>query len=315
MSDRGIIGAAPEQKRHSSKGVFSLAEINEFQNINEYENDKIIASYTLVGGGGGGGGGLHIHGVPYWSGGGGGGAGVLQVSNQAKFTIGTNYAVTVGGGGGGGGGSGNNNGFTNAQGNGAAGGNTTLVTDDGTETAYGSAGGAGAAEATGHNSANASGGGGGGYNSTQSGGTSGSQGNNGSSSSGSTGGNGGTFASVGNNSNFYQGWIVTAFSHFATKDELVSTHISASGNGNYNPFLSSNSGGAAGPVNTGNGGGCGRGGGSGAAGGSGVIAIQYPAELTISLGTNVGTTRTSKDGKFKVTTITAGGDNISWSKA
>ena len=55
MSDRGFIGAAPEQKRHLSKGVFSLAEINEFQNINEYENDKIIASYTLVGGGGGGG--------------------------------------------------------------------------------------------------------------------------------------------------------------------------------------------------------------------------------------------------------------------
>ncbi len=315
MPDRGYTGAAPEQKRHSSSGVFSIDEVNEFENKNEYHSDKIIASYTLVGGGGGGGGGLHIHGVPYWSGGGGGGAGVLQVSHQAKFTIGTNYAVTIGGGGSGGGGSGNNNGFTNAQAAGAAGGDTTLVTDDGTETAYGSAGGAGAAEASGHNSANASGGGGGGYNSTQSGGSSGSQGNDGASSSSSYGGNGGTFDSSGNNANFYQGFIVNAFSHLATKDELVSTHISASGNGSMNNFLGSNSGGAPAGSNTGSGGGCGRGGGSGASGGSGVIAIQYPAELTISLGTNVGTTRTSKDGKFKVTTITAGGDNISWSKA
>ena len=68
MPDRGFIGKAPEQKRHASKGVFSLAEINEFKNLNEYESNKIIASYILLGGGGGGGGGFHQHGVPYRSG-------------------------------------------------------------------------------------------------------------------------------------------------------------------------------------------------------------------------------------------------------
>ena len=71
-----------------------------------------------------------------------------------------------------------------------------------------------------------------------------------------------------------------------------------------------------GTANRGGGGGGGRSGsggngGLGAAGGSGVVIIKYPDTRTISIGAGLtGTTATS--GSYKVTTITAGTGNVSW---
>ena len=47
-------------------------------------------------------------------------------------------------------------------------------------------------------------------------------------------------------------------------------------------------------------------------GGSGVVVLRYPKEFTITVGSSL-TSSTATDGAEKVTTITAGSDNVSWS--
>jgi hypothetical protein len=96
---------------------------------------------------------------------------------------------------------------------------------------------------------------------------------------------------------------------------------SAGGNGGGGQGGFGGSGGApdglAGTENRGGGGGGGRSGsggsgGVGGAGGSGVVILKYPDTRTISIGAGLtGTTATT--GSFKVTTITAGSGNVSWS--
>lgn len=66
-----------------------------------------------------------------------------------------------------------------------------------------------------------------------------------------------------------------------------------------------------GQVNTGSGGGGGPARGGGGNGGSGIVILRYPAAYTITLGAGL-TGSTATDGDDKVTTITAGSDNVSW---
>lgn len=72
--------------------------------------------------------------------------------------------------------------------------------------------------------------------------------------------------------------------------------------------------GGSGGVNTGGGGGGGRGetSSSGGNGGSGIVVLRYPSAATATLGAGL-TGSTATDGAFKVTTITAGSGNVSWS--
>ena len=66
-----------------------------------------------------------------------------------------------------------------------------------------------------------------------------------------------------------------------------------------------------GTANTGGGGG-GQSGATGGSGGSGVVILRYPATTTITLGAGL-TGSTTTVGSNKVTTITAGSGNVSWS--
>jgi hypothetical protein len=50
----------------------------------------------------------------------------------------------------------------------------------------------------------------------------------------------------------------------------------------------------------------------GGQGGSGVVILRYPAANTITVGAGL-TGSTATDGSFKVTTLTAGSGNVSWS--
>jgi hypothetical protein len=66
--------------------------------------------------------------------------------------------------------------------------------------------------------------------------------------------------------------------------------------------------GTAGTVNTGGGGGAGR---TPGAGGAGVVILSYPSARTITIGAGL-TGSTATVGANKVTTITAGTGNVSW---
>ena len=86
-----------------------------------------------------------------------------------------------------------------------------------------------------------------------------------------------------------------------------------SGGGGAGKNGGSNNGGG-GSANTGGGGGGGslNPAGSGGSGGSGIVIIRYPSDYTITVGSGL-TSSTSTVGSDKVTTFTAGTDNISFS--
>jgi hypothetical protein len=55
---------------------------------------------------------------------------------------------------------------------------------------------------------------------------------------------------------------------------------------------------------------------TGGNGGSGVVILKYPSAFTITLGAGLtGTTDTTSVPDFKITTITAGTDDVSWAAA
>ena len=70
------------------------------------------------------------------------------------------------------------------------------------------------------------------------------------------------------------------------------------------------SGGSDGTANTGGGGGATYGG-VGRSGGSGVVILRYPSTYTITIGAGL-TGSTTTVGGNKITTITAGTGNVSW---
>ena len=69
--------------------------------------------------------------------------------------------------------------------------------------------------------------------------------------------------------------------------------------------------GGAGSSNTGDGGAGTASAGSFNSGGSGVVILRYPKAFTITVGGSL-TSSTATDGDYKVTTFTAGTDNVSW---
>jgi hypothetical protein len=52
---------------------------------------------------------------------------------------------------------------------------------------------------------------------------------------------------------------------------------------------------------------------NGGSGGSGVVILKYPDTNTITFGAGVTGSTASPSGGYKVTTITAGNGNVSWS--
>jgi hypothetical protein len=72
--------------------------------------------------------------------------------------------------------------------------------------------------------------------------------------------------------------------------------------------LENGTGGQAGTANTGGGGG-----GYSQPGGSGIVILKYPASYTITIGAGLTGSTAAPSGGFKVTSITAGTGNISFS--
>jgi len=309
-------------------------------------NQNISVDYLVVAGGasggsyaagGGGAGGLRSTVTAT------GGGGVLET--PLGVALGTNYAVAIGGGGaavtsqlggingntssfssittvGGGGGksypnnagaSGGSGGgagaFENSGNGGAAGGagtanqgyagGTTASPRPGTFTSGGGGGGAGAVGESTNNALNRGGNGGVGVATSITGNTLYFAGGGGGGSySGGVGGNGGLGGGGGGSTN-------TASAGGSGGGSSLST--GSNGQTNADPSTAGSAG-----VNTGGGGGGVAHNGTSGAGGSGVVILRYRGLSTITLGAGL-TGTTTTDGSFKVTTITAGSGNVSWS--
>jgi hypothetical protein len=293
--------------------------------------------YLVIAGGGGGGRGS----------GGGGGAGGYRTSagttggggsaeSQAQISLATNYTVTVGAGGAGttsgdgtnspaassgsdsvfssvtstgGGGAGSRN-TSSAEYDGKTGGSGGGGSVSATITAAGTGGTATSSPAQGYDggdgSISGSGAGCGG------GGGAGALGSDGSNSNGGNGGAG--LASSITGSSVTRGGGGGGGAYTSGGGTAGTGGSGGGGNGTNNSSTAS-----AGTVNTGGGGGGGGiqdggGRGNGGAGGSGLVILKYPDTLTISNpGGGLTLSTAAPSGGFKVTTITAGTGNVSWS--
>jgi len=261
----------------------------------------IAVQYLVVAGGGGGG---------RQVGGGGGAGGYLTSSSFVNLS--TNYPATIGAGGGaadasdgqrgkngsnsvfstitsigggGGGGYSANNGRDGGSGGGADGGGPTLI-------GFGTAG-------QGNN-------GGQGVSGAWAGGGGGGAGSVGVNATASNGGNGG----VGQASSITGSSIYYAGGGGGCSDGTVAGSSGGLGGGGAGRSNSAN-GDQNGVANRGGGGGGIRDTGTAGVGGSGVVILRYSAARTITLGAGL-TGTTSASGSDKVTTITAGSGNVSW---
>jgi hypothetical protein len=333
MSKFGYIGAIPEQKQYTNKGVFSVDDLYNLKNEtpSKTKGDFITLDFVACGGGGGGGGGSFLHGTGTQHGAGGGAGEYLAVDNSnTYFKLGTTYAITIGAGGAGGASTGSNNGNGAA---GSSGSNTTIVTEDGTKTLLGG-GGAGGTNTFAHGLVGSTGGSGGGSgpgsSSSASGaastasdgvGNAGGQGN----SSGSIGepGHGGGASAVGTAKNTVTNLPFGSFS----LENLSGLGQPPARNGFFVDWVKAETtargstlargGGSSstsnqGIANTGHGG-MGNYGSSTTpmAGGSGIVAFRYPSELTITAASATVTTATVGD--YKITEVTASsGGTVRW---
>jgi len=291
-------------------------------------NQNSESDYLVVAGGGGGGG----TGV---NGGGGGGAGGLRSTVtatggggtlEAKLTItmNTNYSVSVGAGGsnGGTGVNGSNSNFSSITSTGGGGGGSVASAGN----AGGSGGGRGrdggsTAQTNGTANQGYAGGaaGGSGCSSAGGGGGAGGVGQNGQTDCSATlannasGGGVGLSVSITGTPTFYGGGGGGAFASTNNNGGVPQGGSSIGGNGSKAGI---NSAGGNGVVNTGSGGGGGQNGDGGNVsagnGSSGIVILSYPSARTITIGAGLtGTTATV--GANKVTTITSGSGNVSWS--
>jgi hypothetical protein len=279
--------------------------------------------YLVIAGGGGGGG----------YAGGGGGAGGYRAGTLTSLAVNTNYTVTVGGGGGGGSGtvpsvrgtSGSNSVFSSITSAGGGGGGSSFV---GSTTQFsggdgGSGGGGGL-----NNSGSTTGGTGNTPN------TSPSQGNNGGGTSIYAGGaaygcsGGGGASATGGNGN--GGGSTGASGGAGTASTITGPSVTRAGggggfgsvtggtgvNGGGNGGNNAGANGTAGSANTGGGGGgAGQdpGNRNGLSGGSGLVVLRYSNGFTISNPGGGLTLSTTTSGSDKITTVTAGSGNVSWS--
>ena len=268
-----------------------------------------LLEYLVIAGGGGGGSGS---GPSVW---GGGGAGGYRTASGFTLNKNTNYNVEVGAGGAIGTNGVNSVFSTITSIGGGRGGGTTA-------SGVGGSGGGGASDGsfTSGNigTANQGNSGGGGNSSGEffaggGGGGAGQQGGTGST-SGASGGNGGngTASSI-------TGTSVTRGGGGAggARNASGSSNnqgIGGTGGGGNGGFEQGTRNGSAGTPNTGGGGGGGHfASGASAAGGSGVVILRYlTSDGTITIGAGL-TGTTATDGSYKVTTLTAGTGNVSWS--
>ena len=135
---------------------------------------------------------------------------------------------------------------------------------------------------------------------------------------GAGGGAGGLRSSVGNTGG--GGSLESALSIVAGKPYLITVGGGGSGtlrvqylNGSDSIFHTISTKGGGGGAGFFNGGAATQGGNyqDGATGGSGVVILRYPKAFTITVGGSL-TSSTATDGDYKVTTFTAGTDNVSW---
>ena len=266
-----------------------------------------IVQYLVIGGGGAGGG-------RYLAG--GGGAGGYRTSTGFNVNTATNYTVTVGAGGAG---------------------NNTTVGGPGIASVFStisSAGGGGGGWTTNPGGSGGSGGGASGYNDLSGAGntpaTSPSQGNSGGTGGRYGGAGGGGAGAVGNPGFSNNGGSGGA----GTASSITGSSVFRAGGGGGGCYLPGGVGGdggtggggagapinidgVSGTVNTGGGGG-GVGNdfarqGTGGSGGSGVVILKYQSNYTITIGAGLTGSTAAPSGGFKVTTITAGTGNVSWS--
>jgi hypothetical protein len=263
---------------------FTITATNAAGSVSQSFSGNIVGlsvEYLVVAGGGGGGSGDDSLGS-----GGGGGAGGMR-TGTFNLSISTNYSVGVGGGGAG----------APVLGNGGNGGSSTFHTITNT--------GGGRGAGRGGNATTGGSGGGGFRNGGSAAGTSG-QGNAGNNSGGgggkgaaSTGRNGGTGAAF--------------YGVYYAGGGAAGRYPSASYSGGNGVGGNSN---ASGATNRGGGGGGGDGefgyNSAGRSGGSGVVILRYPNSYTITLGAGLSGS-TANSGSDKVTTITGGSGNVSWS--
>jgi hypothetical protein len=280
----------------------------------------VLVNYLVVAGGSGGG--NDWYGAGRASG--GGGAGGLRSTVTATgrggtleapllLNLNTNYIVTVGGGGAGmnisdsNATAGTNSVFSTITsiGGGAAGGHTGATNTVGLSGGSGGGGGNGTAAAAGttgqgyDSGSGATGGGGGGG--------AGANGSNGTGNASGGGGNGVAVSITGSSITYAGGGGGGGSSSWGVSSAGPGG-LGGGGNG------AVNANGSAGTVNTGGGGGGGRntGGTGGGTGGSGIVILRYPSARNITIGVGL-TGSTSTDGLFKVTSITSGSGNVSWS--
>jgi hypothetical protein len=271
-----------------------------------------LIEYLIVAGGGGGG-----------SFGGGGGAGGFLTNTTSILEVSTNYTVTVGAGGAG---------DTDVSGTGANGSNSVF---NSFTSLGGGGGGSRGPSADFLGTDGAAGGSGGGASAYSSGdqpvGGVGSQGYNGGASiidveaytwgSGGAGGAGavgvdGIDYTGGNGGVGLQNSITGSAVYYAgggggstyTGTRGTGGNGGGGNGGSTTPDLAT----TAGTANTGGGGGGGKYVSTGGAGGSGIVILRYPNTYTITVGGSL-TSSTATDGDYKVTSFTAGSDDISFS--
>ena len=279
MSNRfGYIGVPKTQTQSANSGIFSLSDVNALIQDDKWSGNAVTVDYLVIAGGGNGGG-------QFGAGGGAGGyrtsfgSGNISGANSAVessilVTKGTDLTVTVGGGT-------SNSVFSTIEcirgggggGNGGGGGSGGSGGGGGQQGGAGGAGTAGQGKAGKSGGGNTDGGGAGGASQTP------------------TGRQGGA----------------------GLASEITGSSVTRAGgggshqNGGGGTGGGGNSNGQAGTANTGGGGG-----GNNGAGASGVVILRYPASATITVGSGL-TSSTATDGADKVTTFTAGTDNISFS--
>jgi len=279
----------------------------------------INVDYLVIAGGGGGGGGGTFSGSS-----GGGGAGGFRTAEAIALTPATNYTVTVGAGGAFGLTSGTNGSkgidsvFSTVTSTGGGGGGANQSGPGGNAGSPGGSGGSGGGAGYGTTSKS------GGSGNTPS--TSPAQGFNGQGmpgGAGFAGGGGGGASEAGGTdaikdggdgeSSSITGTAVTYAGGGGGGSEGGTTGQGGTGGGGAG---GNNSSGIVGTVNTGGGGGGGGGSTSssrtGGNGGSGTVIIKYPDDYTLTIGGGLTSSTPAAAGGFKVTTFTAGTDNISF---
>lgn len=287
-SNGGLIGGKKTVSTSAASGIWAIRDVQREKGASNWVLNIPIITYLVVAGGGGGGSGQA---TLYMGGGGGAGGyrssvvgessgGGASAETPITAALGTNYLVQIGSGGA----------FTNSTGAGGSNGGNSIFS---TITSTGGGGGSG-------NNGGQNGGSGGGAsytNNTVGNGTANQGYNGGSYTTGGAGTHGGGAGSSGNAPSYGLG----------LSSNITGAAVVRGRGGQWFSY-------GAIPANTGAGGHYGRpvAGEEATNGSSGVVILRYPSFFTITIGAGLTGSTSTVDGQ-KVTTITAGSGNVSWS--